>query len=155
MSERRTDHATFVIDRAYGASPERVFAAWAEPAQKSQWFGAGDGAGHSLDFRVGGRERNEGGPAGGSVYVFDASIYDIVPQERIAYVYEMTADGTRISVSLVTVEFKPSDRGTRLLYTEHDAFLDGLDSLESREHGTKILMDNLEAVLEDGRRGGR
>jgi uncharacterized protein YndB with AHSA1/START domain len=146
-NERTTDHATFVIERTLDAEPERVFAAWADPAAKSRWFGAGDGAGHSLDFRVGGSERNVGGPAGGAVYAYEATIYDIVAAERIAYAYEMTADGTRISVSLATVEFRPSSEGTRLVYTEHDAFLDGLDSLESREHGTNVLIDNLEVVL--------
>ena len=31
MSERSSQHATFTIERTYGATPERVFAAWADP----------------------------------------------------------------------------------------------------------------------------
>jgi uncharacterized protein YndB with AHSA1/START domain len=147
MSERTAEHATFVIDRTYEAPPERVFAAWSDPVAKSTWFGAGDGSSHQLDFRVGGHELNRGGPPGGAVYIYEARIYEIVEGERIAYAYDMTADGTRISVSLATVEFKPSGEGTRLIYTEQDAFFDGGDSVESREHGTKVLLDNLEATL--------
>ena len=31
MTERSTEHTTFVIERSYAASPARVFAAWADP----------------------------------------------------------------------------------------------------------------------------
>jgi uncharacterized protein YndB with AHSA1/START domain len=147
MTKRTAEHATFVIDRTYGAPPQRVFAAWAEPAAKATWFGAGDGSAHELDFRVGGREVNRGGPPGGPVYTYEATIHDIVEGQRIAYAYDMEMDGTRISVSLATVEFKPSAEGTRLVYTEQDAFFDGADSVESREHGTNVLLDNLETTL--------
>jgi uncharacterized protein YndB with AHSA1/START domain len=147
MTDRKTEHATFVIDRSYPAAPERVFAAWSDPAAKATWFGAGDGADHELDFQVGGREINRGGPPGGPVYTYEARIHDIVDGERIAYAYDMARDGTRISVSLATVEFKPSEEGTRLIYTEQDAFFDGADSVESREHGTRVLFDNLETTL--------
>jgi uncharacterized protein YndB with AHSA1/START domain len=31
-------HSTFSLERAYDASPARVFAAFAEPEQKAAWF---------------------------------------------------------------------------------------------------------------------
>ena len=37
MSERSTEHATFSVARVYAAAPERTFAAWSDPAAKSQW----------------------------------------------------------------------------------------------------------------------
>jgi uncharacterized protein YndB with AHSA1/START domain len=46
------------------------------------------------------------------------------------------------------VEFKPAGTGTRLIYTEQGAFLDGEDKPEYREHGTKVLLDALDAVLQ-------
>jgi uncharacterized protein YndB with AHSA1/START domain len=36
MSKRSAHHATFVIERPYGASPPPVFAAWAEPKAEAQ-----------------------------------------------------------------------------------------------------------------------
>ena len=42
VSERSTVHSTFVIERTYPASPERVFAAWSDQAAKAQWFGPGE-----------------------------------------------------------------------------------------------------------------
>ena len=38
---------------------------------------------------------------------FDSLYYDIVPDERIVYSYEMHLDDKRISVSLATIEFAP------------------------------------------------
>ncbi|MEA2665876.1 MAG: hypothetical protein QOI11_2820 [Candidatus Eremiobacteraeota bacterium] len=152
MSERSTEHATFVIERTYDAAPARVFAAWADPAAKRRWFGDPDGpanGAHELDFRVGGREFNRGGPPGGPVYTYEARYHDIVPNERIAYAYTMDLDEQRISVSVTTVEFAPAGAGTRLVFTEQGAFLDGKDKPAFREQGTNELLDALGAVLRD------
>jgi uncharacterized protein YndB with AHSA1/START domain len=149
MSERSVAHATFVIERTYDAAPARVFNAWADPVAKARWFGPGEltKGGHELDFRVGGREINRGGPPGGAVYTFDACYQDIVPDERIVYTYDMHLDETRISVSLATVELKPAGAGTRLIFTEQGVFLDGHDTPAEREHGTRSLLEKLDAEL--------
>ena len=150
MTERSTEHATFVLERSYAASPARVFAAWADPAQKAQWFVGPDEwikFTHETDFRVGGRERLSTGPAGGTVHKFDCCYQDIVPDRRIIYSYDMHLDDTRISVSLTTIEFKPEGAGTRLIFTEQGVFLDGTDSAATREQGTQGLLDKLGAAL--------
>jgi uncharacterized protein YndB with AHSA1/START domain len=150
MTERSVTHATFVIERTYAAAPARVFAAFASRAAKASWFqgpaewGPSD---HELDFKVGGRERVSGGPKGGPVHSFEARFQDIVPNQRIISSYDMHLDDKRISVSLATVELKPAGAGTRLIYTEQGAFLDGYDDAGSREHGTRALLDNLDAAL--------
>jgi uncharacterized protein YndB with AHSA1/START domain len=59
----------------------------------------------------------------------------------------MYMDETRISVSLATVEFEPEGAGTRLVYTEQGAFLDGYDAPAGREQGTRDLLDALGAEL--------
>ncbi len=155
MSERSVTHATFVIERTYPASPQRVFAAWATPEAKGRWFVGPDewkSSGHQLEFKVGGREHLAGGPKGGPVHVFDAVYQDIVPDTRIIYSYEMHLDDKRISVSLATVELKPEGKGTRLVFTEQGAFLDGYDIPDDRESGTGSLLDALGREL--GRQSG-
>jgi uncharacterized protein YndB with AHSA1/START domain len=150
MAERSVTHATFVIERAYDASPTRVFAAWADPAAKARWFIGPDeweSGAHELDFRVGGSERVSGGPKGGPVHTFEARYQDIVPNERIVSTYAMYLDETRISVSLATVELRPEGAGTRLVYTEQGAFFDGHDAPAERERGTRDLLDALGATL--------
>jgi uncharacterized protein YndB with AHSA1/START domain len=71
-----------------------------------------------------------------------------VPNERIVLSYDMHLDKTRISVSLLTLEFQAAGKETRLVLTEQDAFLDGFDNVASREKGTQDLLDNLGAELE-------
>jgi uncharacterized protein YndB with AHSA1/START domain len=147
MTERSVTHSTFVVERTYEASPARVFAAWADPAAKARWFGGPADSGFELDFRVGGRETIRGGADGGPVYVFEARYQDIVPDHRIVYTYDMYLHETRISVSLATVQFSAEGTGTRLTFTEQDAFLDGLDTPDLREQGTGELLDALGAEL--------
>jgi uncharacterized protein YndB with AHSA1/START domain len=85
---------------------------------------------------------------GGAVYSFDAIYQDIVLDERIVFTYEMHLDGARISLSLATVELAPEAAGTRLVYTEQGAFLDGHDDPAQREHGMGGLLDGLGEELE-------
>jgi uncharacterized protein YndB with AHSA1/START domain len=142
MSERSVEHSSFTLERKYDASPERTFAAWAEPEAKARWFGSAD-AEHEIDFRVGGRERSRGEIPDGPAYTFDALYQDIVPAERIVFTYDMLMGETRISVSVTTVEFKAEDGGTRLVFTEQGAFLDGHDDPSLRQQGTGSLLDAL------------
>ena len=53
----------------------------------------------------------------------------------------------RISVSLASVVLSPAGGGTRMLFTEHVALLDELTTLEEREEGTRIGLDNLGTYL--------
>ena len=150
MTKRSVSHATFVIERTYDASPQRVFKAWADPAAKARWFaGPGDweSGKYELDFRVGGRERASGGPPGGPIHCYDARYQDIVQDQRIIIAYDMHLDDVRISVSLATIELKPAGAGTRLTFTEQGAFLDGYDDAGLREKGTRDLLDALGAEL--------
>lgn len=149
-----TAHDAFVIEREYAASPAQVFAAWADPAAKARWF-ANDAWGrpeHALDFRVGGRETNRTGPAGGPVHLYDACYQDIVPNRRIVLAYAMSIGGLRISASLLTVELRPADEGTRLRLTEQIATFDPRYGVRDRKAGTEALLQNLAASLAGERR---
>lgn len=148
--ERSTTQSTFVIERTYNASPQRVFDAWADPVAKTQWFGPPEKPDYSLDFRVGGREHLTVHVPGGPTFTMDAVYQDIVPGRRIIHAYDMHMDDVRISVSLATIELEPRGDGTRLTLTEHGVYLDGHDTPQQREHGTIEMMDALGAFVESG-----
>ena len=152
MRERSVEHATFVVERTYDASPDRVFAAWSDPEAKARWFDGSEGE-VELDFRVGGRERRRGTLPDGRAYTFQALYQDIVQARRIVFTYDMLLDETRISVSVATVQFRPERAGTRLVFTEQGAFLDGHEMPGRREQGMGSLLDALAAGLRSNRAG--
>lgn len=78
---------------------------------------------------------------------FDARYYDIFPNERIVWAYDMHMNGDRISVSLATIELRPEGDKTTLVFTEHDTFLDGFEAVGPREEGTKELLGALDTEL--------
>ncbi len=147
--ERSTVHSSFVVERRYPASPQRVFNAWAEQDMKAQWFGPPEKpeGSYELDFRVGGREHLSIAMPDGDGYTYDAIYQDIVPGQRILYTYEMHRGDRRISVSLAAAEIEADGDGAKLRLTEHGIYLDGQDTPEIREHGTNELVDKIGAVL--------
>ena len=150
MSLPTVAHETFVIERTYNVPIAETFRAWSDPLLKARWFaGSAEalGAGYELDFRVGGREVNSGGPPGGPVYMYESEYRDIIPEQRIVYTYEMFADEARISVSVATVLFYGHDATSRLVLTEQGVFLDGHDTAAQREEGTRSLLDSLATSL--------
>jgi uncharacterized protein YndB with AHSA1/START domain len=143
---RSVVHATFCIERTYQASRAQVFKALTDPTAKAKWFTGGDGytlLAREMDVRPGGREHVKGRKSSGVVTTFDALYFDVVPDERLVYAYEMHLDGRKISVSLATLEIKPAGAATRLVMSEQGAFLDGYDDAGSREHGSSFLLDAL------------
>lgn len=142
--------ATFTIERRYPVVPARVFAAWATVKAKQQWAFCDENwkpAVHELDFRVGGYERIVTGPAGGAKHIFNGLFWDIVPDQRIVFSYDMHLDERLVSVSLTTIEFHAAAHGSNMRFTEQGMFLDGYDDIEGREEGTRLGLDNLDLLL--------
>ncbi len=150
MSNQPAVFDTFDIVRTYKASPERVFAACADPVKKRRWFVEGENwniASFEMDFREGGFERSSFRFKDGPVITNDTVFHDIVPSRRIVSSYGMTMAGRRFSVSLATLELEPSGAGTRLRYTEQAAFFDDPNGPRLRREGCAELLETLATEL--------
>lgn len=150
MPESVVTHSTFVVERNYPQAPNRVFAAFAQPARKRRWYAEGDHEikEYEMEFRVGGDERlhyrfKEGHPIAGSEINNVSTYQDIVPEKRIVFTQKMSLNGKPISITLVTFEFLDSEAGTNLVLTNQGTFVDWPDGAQMIEHGWRSLLERL------------
>ena len=149
--EPSVTHSTFVIERSYPATPERVFDAFADPAKKRRWYAETknhDVEEFEMDFRVGGSDRaryrfREGSPFKGVALVNHTTYQDIQPNRRIVIAYAMAMGDKPFSASQATFELLPTDKGTNLIFTEQGAFFEGADGPQMREAGWRHLLEQL------------
>jgi uncharacterized protein YndB with AHSA1/START domain len=151
MKEKTVIHGTFTIERNYPTTPQRVFAAFADPVKKRRWFSDPDEAPIAefhMDFRVGGKELKRFQVVKMGFVCTNETIYlDIIPDSRIVFVYTMSVGDHRISSSQATVELLPTEKGTNLIFTEQGAFFEGADGPQLREGGWRELLENLATEL--------
>lgn len=154
MPEPLVIHSTFVMERNYPHPPERVFAAFADPALKRRWFspdGDQDVEQFTMDFRVGGAEHYAfrippGAPVSG-VITNQGVIQDIVPNQRLVTAYTMALEGRRFSSALLTIELVAAAGGTDLICTHQGAYFEGADGPKMRQEGWRKLLDRLAREL--------
>jgi uncharacterized protein YndB with AHSA1/START domain len=144
------EHATFVIERDLPGRPRHAFRFWSEIDLKKRWNDC-----HAdwtvledtFDFRVGGVEAKRWRTTEGNELVFRAHYFDIVPDRRIIYAYEMSFKSQRLSASLATVEFVRVGTQTRMIFTEQAAFLGDANARRERVIGTEAGFDRLVAAM--------
>lgn len=152
MTQVPATHTSFVIERSFAAATDDVFRAWSDQDIKRQWSDchAENTLEFSLDFRPLGRETHRVRHPEHGEQVVEKVFFDICAGRRIVFAYDISLGGKRLSVSLVTVEFTATDAGTRMVYTEQVAYLDGHQDLEQRIHGTVEGLDRLRLAVEPG-----
>lgn len=154
--EHTVIHNTFVLERTYPTTAERVFEAFSDPAKKKRWYAEGserhDAEEFMMDFRVGGSECTryrfkEGTPFPGLAFINDGTYLDIVTNQRVVMASAMVIGDRRISASLVTVELLPAGSGTNLVLTHQGAFFKGSDGPQMREEGWRKLLERMAQTI--------
>jgi len=141
------ERPSLTLKRRFNASPEKVYAAWADPQKLVQWFGPGQVEEGSvkadIDLRVGGRYRISFNAKG--TYNEVGGVYrEVVPNERLVFSWAWHSTPER--ESLVTVSINPEGSGTLLTFL-HEQFADAT-ARDNHERGWTELLGKLESYLE-------
>ncbi len=114
------------------------------------WLGPGDARWNTRvveqALHIGGRRVMTFGPTRARITARNASISTSSRTGRLCFAETVLADGARISVSLVTIQFDPSAGGTGVIVTDQLAFLDGGDTPEGRRRGWSDTIGKLDAL---------
>lgn len=153
--QRSIVRVTLTVGRTYGAPRSRVFEALIDSVAKVKWFVGGDGyisLVREMSAIPGGHETVKGRWDGGAMSSLETLYHDVIPSERVVYLYVVHLDNRKISASLVTPELRePEDDSgdIHLVVTEQGIFPDGYDDPGLRERGTQFLLDVLGNPLKD------
>jgi uncharacterized protein YndB with AHSA1/START domain len=144
MSTATAVKPSLTIKRRFKAPPEKVYAAWIDPAKMSRWLGPPNviKVNATTDAVVGGRyaiqmivpddEHNVSG-----VY------REVVPNRKLVFTWAWRSTPER--ESLVTVTFTPDGDGT-LMTLHHEQFFDEA-ARDSHEKGWTVIVERLDALF--------
>jgi uncharacterized protein YndB with AHSA1/START domain len=106
-SARSIKHGSFVLERKLDHDHTIVYRAWTDRARKATWFTGPQDKWteqvREMDVRVGGRDRLVGKFSDGSESRYEAEYFDVDPERRLVYAYDMYFQGKKISVTLASI----------------------------------------------------
>ncbi len=140
------------VERELAAPPEKVFRAYTTPEQVEQWWGPASYTtrAEQLDARTGGAWRfvHVGQDGGEPEHAFRGVYHEVKENERIVQTFEYL--GAPGHVSLETMEFEPTEQGTRLTATAVFGAPEALEAMKDTgmEEGMLETYDRLAALVE-------
>jgi uncharacterized protein YndB with AHSA1/START domain len=146
---------TLVVRRTIRATPERLFAAWTEPAQLKRWWGPAqvECPVAEVDLRVGGRYRLANQFPDGSIWWIGGVFEALSPPHLLVYSWELSTGDIAPSGKpppdqageRVTVRFEPRGDATEIIVT-HERIADR-SARDSHEQGWLGCLDGLVELL--------
>jgi uncharacterized protein YndB with AHSA1/START domain len=157
------DNNAVLAEIFVAAPPERVFQAFADPAQKMQWWGAKNLyriTEYHSDLRPGGKWKSVGVGADGKSFQVDGEYLEIDPPRLIVHTWNPSFAHLRHTV--VRIEFIPQDvhnlqsggprrAGTgTLVKIRHEGFAGDAVQAQSHGEGWKRVLGWMQAFAETG-----
>jgi uncharacterized protein YndB with AHSA1/START domain len=141
-----TLHTTLVFERTISAPPSAVFAAFADPVERSRWGTPSDTAVviyDEVNFREGGQDCFRCGSKSNPNIYGVTRYLEIQPNRRIVSSETVTVDGKRLCASLNTLELTADGLRTHLKSTTQLVSFIGQDMVNGHNQGTNASLDNL------------
>lgn len=132
---------SFTLRRRLNASPERVYAAWTQPAQLMRWMHPYDNicVHAEADVRVGGRFLVLMRGPNGEEHEVSGTYREVVPNARLVFTWAWRSTPER--ESLVTVMLRADGHATELTL-KHERFFDEA-ARDAHEGGWSSALDHL------------
>jgi uncharacterized protein YndB with AHSA1/START domain len=147
------DETGVEVRRRFAVTPERVFAAFADPRLVSQWLSPSPDVTLSLlnfDFREGGAYRFAYHLPAGQTVIVGGLYRSIEPPSRIVFSWIIEPPDEHAGIeSEVTVTIAPDGRGTELVIRHEQ--LARVDAVARHAEGWRGALDRLTALFETGR----
>lgn len=142
---------TLVVERVFKAPPERVFAAWTDPAILVEWWGP-EGyqtPEYVMDVREGGAWRTVMRNEKGEVHIVSGVYREIAPPRRLVMTWGwQQPDGTRGHETTVELDFEAVADGTRLRLVQR-VFVTA-EHRDNHRMGWQSSLDKLAVLLAAG-----
>jgi len=136
------------VNRFIKAPRQRVYAAWADAAELTQWFGPANVRTRNLsaDVREGGRFHWECTDPEGKEVTISGEYREVVPDRKIVFTWRLQEDEDwKDHNSIVTVEFFDQADGTKVSLTHEN--LPTKPSRDDHDQGWNSVLDKLEAFV--------
>ena len=136
---------SLTLKRRLNAAPEKVYAAWTEPAHLAKWFGPDTGAVTRMetDVRVGGRYTIVFHTEDGEEHYVSGAYREVVRNQKLQFTWAWRSTPER--ESLVTILVKPEGNGS-ILTLIHEQFFDE-PARDRHQQGWTGCLDKLERYL--------
>jgi uncharacterized protein YndB with AHSA1/START domain len=136
---------SLTLKRRLNAAPEKVYAAWTQPAQIARWFGPDAGAVKraETDMRVGGRYTIVFQTEDGEEHHVSGIYREVIPNEKLVFSWAWRSTPER--ESLVTILIRPDGTGA-LLTLIHEHFFDEA-ARDRHEFGWTGALNKLERLF--------
>jgi uncharacterized protein YndB with AHSA1/START domain len=136
---------SLTLKRRLAAAPEKIYAAWTQPAQLAKWFGpdAGPVLRAETDVRVGGRFHIVFRSEDGEEHDVSGTYQEVVPNEKLKFTWQWITLPER--QSLVTILIKADGDGA-ILTLIHEQFFDEA-ARDGHQRGWTGALDKLERVF--------
>ena len=136
---------SLTLKRRLNAAPEKIYAAWTNPAHLVKWFGPDSGpvTRAETDVRVGGRYLIQFHTEDGEEHTVGGEYREVEPNAKLAFTWAWRTMPER--ESFVTILIKPDGAGS-ILTLIHEQFADE-PARDRHEYGWTGCLNKLEQML--------
>lgn len=144
-------HETLVFERAFKASPARLFQAYTDPRQREAWSAPTADTAFVIDetdVRTGGRETARCGAPGALNWTMKVVYHRVTEDRQITFTEELWDGDEVLTVALITFDLTPADAGgTHLKLTDQITSFVGNGGVVGHREGYTQALENLAGSL--------